>query len=218
MAYLTPRSLMIHVPKTGGTWCFFAMHAAGIKVEEPWIAGSVNAIQSRHCRIIDALSFIQQRLTFSFIRHPMAWLQSQWCYACDKKAPRGWKPDEKRWIARVWSDDYPTFIQNVLDQNPTVPTAGMLGRAGYEQSGTTWIRGEHAVQFIGRTETLSIDLCKAMVLAGEQFNRKALLQLTPMRVSVTKPNGKVPRRVSHAIEQANDVLMHVWTEAEKQSI
>lgn len=216
MAYLTPRSLMIHVPKTGGTWCFFAMQTAGIKVEEPWVEGSANVIQSRHCRIVDIVSFIQHRLTFSFIRHPMAWLRSQWCYACDRNAPSGWKPDEKRWIAHVWSDDYPTFVQNVLDQKPTVPTNGMLGRAGYEWNGTTWVRGAHAVRFIGRTETLAADLCTALELAGEQFDREALSRVAPMRVSVTRPNGKVSKRIINGIEQANDALMNIWTAAERQ--
>jgi len=211
MAYLTPKSLMIHIPKTGGSWCFCAMKAAGINITEPFLKNAKTVVESRHCGIHSVLKLVQDKLTFSFIRHPFTWVRSQWCYSCDREAYKTWKSTDKFWVARCWSADFKTFIHNVLEQYSTAPTIGMLGRIGFhKRPAKGWQPDEHTVKFIGRTENLREDLCKALTMAGEEFDQKVIYEMPAVRASKTQPNHSIPKKLYRLIEQANAPLMHIW--------
>ena len=209
MALILPRSVMIHVPKTGGTWCAEAIKRAKIPFEEPMIPGS-SFVQSRHCTINAVVDRIGDRLTFGFIRHPMTWLRSQWKYNIDREAYKKWKKPYNHWTAKCWSLDYITIVKRIIAKNKAhIPTNEMFKRLGFVVNAAEkrWERGPHAVKFIGRTEFLSGDLIEVLARAGEKFDLHVVAQTPPMRVSKAKVNREPSRKLVKKIEQSNSQIM-----------
>ena len=94
MAVIMPRSAMIHIPKTGGTWCRAAIVAAELPHFESGPAGA-SKLNQAHASLTQALPTImmtnwtennitaRKRFTFSFVRHPCTWLESTWADALE---------------------------------------------------------------------------------------------------------------------------------------
>ena len=77
MALVLPRSLFVHVPKTGGTWVRAAIAAAGIDAHE-----SGPPETHDHFGVFDLpADLLAGRFTFGFVRHPVDWLKSRWAWA-----------------------------------------------------------------------------------------------------------------------------------------
>jgi hypothetical protein len=210
MALILPHSVMIHIPKTGGSWCAEAIKKAGIKCEEPRLPGS-SLVQSRHCSIRAVADRVGDKLTFAFIRHPFTWLRSQWCYINDRGAYKKWRPPLRHWTAQCWSTDFVTFVENVLTKHPAAPSNAMLKRIGYTVKNKKLVPGPVAVKFIGKTESLREDLGRALTKAGEKFDPKVLRDLAPVRKSKTRPNRDAPRELEVLVESGNKYLMALWS-------
>ncbi len=72
----------LHTPKTGGSWAYAAMLAAGIRLQHPAQPANLSP-RARH--YADAghpgLAEIEGPdglFTFAFVRHPLAWWRSFW--------------------------------------------------------------------------------------------------------------------------------------------
>ena len=177
MALLLPKSVFIHIPKTGGSWVRQAIRRAGVPaVEMPcmWHDGT-DADWTRnkdggrleyghmcmHCALHDIDP--KGRLTFAFVRHPLWFYRSMWSY----KMNRGWEMgnglDEK-----FCHDTFEGFVNKCMDMAPP----GM----GYATSVYEWFldNGKKTVDFVGRQESLADDLVKALRMAGESFDEEAL--------------------------------------------
>ena len=100
MAVILPRSAMIHIPKTGGTWCRTAINAAGIPNFESGPPGMSKLNQAHGSLRVTRKSIMmvdwrtnkttRRRLTFSFVRHPCTWLESTWADALEHNKRPGY--------------------------------------------------------------------------------------------------------------------------------
>jgi hypothetical protein len=168
VALLLPKSLFIHIPKTGGSWVRDAIQRAGIPTDEILPSSAVGISwaaamhASSHC--------ITDRFRFAFVRHPLTFYQSYWCY----KMQVGWS-QENAFEAKIASESFPEFVRSVLHVCPTGWVTTMYIRAlGYAFSN---------VEYIGRTERLVDDLVTALRLAGESFDEERLRATPPKNVS-----------------------------------
>ncbi len=131
MTLLLPNSAMIHVPKTGGSWCRESINKAGLRRRE---LGQFHDFAKKHHRHLANL------FVFGFVRNPVTWMQSRWCYTkrANKKTAH-------------WSDDFNEWVGNILDAQPGLILHGMLERLGYSKAGDP---SEYVVDFVGKNELL----------------------------------------------------------------
>jgi hypothetical protein len=130
MALILPRSAMIHIPKTGGTWCRAAISAANIPTFESGPPG-VTKLNQAHGSLKQTYATImmvnwrknktqRRRLTFSFVRHPCTWLESTWADALQHGKLPGYAaktPAEKRFWEHCESLDNP-WAQELHREHP----------------------------------------------------------------------------------------------------
>src|SRR5437667_268495 len=106
MALVTEKSLFIHVPKTGGTFVRRALPALGLPCRESGIFAiedhfSIAQVFATHPGLDDG-----RRLTFGFVRHPVAWIKSRWAWAMISGFAAKTFTDPAaaaHWMATCWS-------------------------------------------------------------------------------------------------------------------
>lgn len=166
MALLLPRSLFIHIPKTGGSWVREAVRSAGILTDE--IAAIPTERMIRRGQLFHTTSkelHIQDRFRFAFVRHPLSFYQSYWAY----RMVRGWDLtlDMDR---KFQSDNFETFVRAALADAP----GGLAARVYARYLGEDF----SMLDFVGRMENLAEDLLRALSLAGETFDAE-VIRATP---------------------------------------
>lgn len=160
MAIRTERSVVYHIPKCGGIWVKEAIRKSGLKygrcrnvrVAQPFGLKREHATPG-----VVAEADGVGRFSFCFVRRPLSWYQSFWCYRVKTKYL-----DRKFPLDRIWDDDYERFLLNVL--------------ASYPDGFVTQLYRFYteAVDFVGQQERLADDLVRALSLAGEKFDEAAL--------------------------------------------
>ena len=75
MTIRLPHSCFIHVPRTGGLW--FGELLNRITIKKQVLKGDIDS-HYRHC---DLPPTWKELPSFSFIRHPLDWIQSRWSHA-----------------------------------------------------------------------------------------------------------------------------------------
>jgi hypothetical protein len=111
----------------------------------------------------------RDRVSFGFVRHPVAWLKSRWAWAIVSRLPEKAlriPSAAAHWMTLCWSEEFETFTRNYLERYPGVCTQTTFRMLGL------W--SEHPVDKIGRTENLVADLERILTEAGEQFDLAAL--------------------------------------------
>lgn len=184
MAFLLPRSVFIHIPKTGGTWVRHAIMNAGIPTSElscdwhddrvatsgpnigqPLLPGHI-CFHNRF-RDIDPAG----RFTFAFVRHPVSYCLSHWLY----KQRMGWNMEFD--MDRIlYAETVEGFLENVIEYGGD---EGWVSRT-YRMFLTDQDR---RVDFIGAQEHLADDLVTALRTAGEAFDETAVRATMPYNVS-----------------------------------
>lgn len=205
MAVHTDRSVFYHVAKSGGIWVKEAMRHSGLPygrcrdrhVDHPF---GLKREHSTPDVVMDEDK--EGRFSFCFVRHPVTWYQSFWCYriktdALDMKFP----------LDRLcWHDEFESFVRNVLDMYPQ----GFVTRLYQYYVGS----GADGVDFIGRQESLADDLVKALTLAGEDFDED-LLRTTRMRNVASshrkfRDRCKMPPDLWREVEQVEEWVMNTF--------
>lgn len=149
-------SIFLHIPKTGGTWFRHAIKASGVEhIETPYQHGAVPLLL-RHSMTKEDLA---NRRIFTIVRHPVTWYQSRWCF----RVQYGWHAEHPLDMACA-SNDFPTFVDNVLKFKPT----------GW----VNWIYSQYndhpakQVDFVARTENLIEDCVRILKELGEEFDEE----------------------------------------------
>lgn len=166
MALALPHSIFFHIPKTGGMWAREAIKNAGIPAVE--VGGSPDFVVNYHntFRQVDS----QAKFTFTFVRHPLTWYPSFWCY----RMLTGWQTTGL--ADQFMSLSFEKFVWNVVRNDP-----GHLSTR-YERN-----TGPGVLDFVGKMENLASDLVKALRLAGEEFDEERLLSTPSQNVSPLQP-------------------------------
>jgi hypothetical protein len=165
--FLTDRMVYLHLPKTGGTWVGDAVRAAGITTFAPDPGKDQHYSSHGHAALADV--DFGKRFRVAFVRHPLGWWRSYW----DDRMRRGWQADNSIDVATA-SGDFNEFIIKVLDHRPGYVDELVSDFVGYPSP---------AVDFVGRFECLTDDLCTALTLAGECFSERALMEFPRQNVS-----------------------------------
>lgn len=181
MAIKTDRSIFFHIPKTGGIWVKTAMKAAGLRYSATSnVTGShpFNLKRAHATPDIVVPRALDGRLSFTFVRRPVAWYRSYWSFRSRKGARR----DEKFPADGLWSDNFDQFVNNLLDAYP----------GGFVSTLFQYYTGENGekVGFVGTQENLVDDLVKVLHLADEDFDEAALRATAP----TNRSPGKWKRR------------------------
>lgn len=166
-AIRTERLLFLHVPKTGGSYVAGALQATlGI----PAIDFSDSGDPRERRGHAGLRSFPDSDLfTLAFVRHPLSWYRSFWSY----RMRRGWRMDHPLDRA-ARSEDFNEFAAGVTQRLP-----GYLSLLFGEFIGPR----EQPIDFIGRYERLTDDLCEALRLGGEPFDEDALRAYRPVNTT-----------------------------------
>lgn len=170
------KSVVYHIPKCGGVWVKEAMRRSGVKYDRCRGSGrkfSFGLVREHAPPDGVAEEDREGRFAFCFVRHPVGWLKSFWCYRVktgrlDAKFP----PDA------CWDDCFEPFVLNLLDAYP----GGFVTHLYQHYVGD--------VDFVGRQESLADDLVMALTLAGEEFDEVALRALGRRNVSGGKERMK----------------------------
>ncbi len=181
MAVKTNLSVFYHIPKTGGIWVKSAMIRAGLNYDRCRnIKGMSHkfALKREHA-IPDVVcdEYKKDLFSFCFIRHPVEWYKSFWCYRL-----KTGHLSTKFPLDSLWDDSFEKFVSNVLREYP----------GGFVTELYQCYVGENAdkLDFIGKQETLANDLVKALTLAGEDFNEEDLRHTRLRNVSAGHPEYK----------------------------
>lgn len=208
MAVLMPKSIFIHIPKTGGSWVRAAVRAAGIPCREVGPPG-VSQIQKLHCTVKGLPKHLRRnRLIFFCIRHPVDWLKSRWSYGIERGKL---KPKKKRtWLERALDPDLNKFIENALRINAAAPSHAMLHPVGWKKIDGVWQDTlKKKDRILGRTESLRADLIQFLSRAGETFDTAVLKRMAPKRVSGKKSKARVDPDLAQQVCDANKVILEL---------
>lgn len=166
MAIRTDKSVFYHIPKTGGIWVKEAMRQSGCvgygRCRDIKGRSQKFGLKREHATPDVVRDGYKKGLfSFCFVRHPVAWFKSFWCYRVKTGHLDVRFPSD-----RLWDGMFETFIVNVLKEFSD----------GFVTELYQYYVGETAdkVDFVGKQENLADDLVKALTLAGEDFNEEDL--------------------------------------------
>ena len=164
MAVCTDKCVFYHVAKTGGIWVKEAIRSSGLRYgrcRDRRVAHPFGLKREHATPNVVMDEFKAGRFSFCFVRHPIGWLKSFWCYRVKTgHLDMGFPLD------RIWDDAFEPFIWNVLEKYPD----GFVTQLYQFYVGPD----VNEVDFIGRQENLADDLVKALTLAGETFDESRL--------------------------------------------
>jgi hypothetical protein len=125
-----------------------------------------NYARQPHDRVKDLPPEMEEKFTFSFVRHPLTWYQSYWKH----RMKHGWHPESVP-IDKCASNDFTQFVRNALRYYPE-GIAGCVYRYYLGPNGD-------AVDFVGKLERLTEDLSYALSLAEERIPEETFFSLEP---------------------------------------
>jgi len=176
MTVVLPNSIFYHLGRTGGHWVSHVLWRAGL-VEARLAALHLTPAQAP----FDPL-FAPKPFTFCFVRHPLTWAASLWRHEMEF----GWNESQVSDVAR--SDSFATFLERLLERWPTAPCSTHM-KPFYEPC-----------TFIGKQESLTADLARALTAAGERFD-EAVLATPPMNESTVRRLREAARAPRHLLER-----------------
>ncbi len=158
-------SVFFQVPKTGGTWAWKALTNAGVKFTLCHDKGGA------HNR------YIQENLTgkksFAFVRRPMGFYKSYWCYRTENKKAKNWYLEDY-----CWSENFEEYLCNILEKQYPYVTQFYKSYLGEPQ----------AIDYIGRQENLTEDLIAILEILNEDFDEQKLRDTPKENVSKLDPS------------------------------
>lgn len=176
MTVVLPNSIFYHIGRTGGHWVSPVLWRAGL------VEARLGALHHTPAQAPFDPQFAPKPFTFCFVRHPLTWAASLWRHEMEF----GWNESQVSDVAG--SDSFATFLERLLQRWPTAPCSTHM-RPFYEPC-----------TFIGRQESLTADLARALTAAGERFD-DAVLATPPMNESSVRRLREAARAPRHLLER-----------------
>jgi hypothetical protein len=161
MALVLPHSIFFHVGRTAGHCVRKTIREMGIPTYD---VGQFHDCPSN----IPLTEEERGKLFFCFVRHPLAWLKSFWCY----EMYFGWGANE--YSRALHSESFAGFLEKAI--------------AAYPSGAATEVFRPFVTQCreVGRQETLAADLSRILNLAGEEFNPNVLERMGVVTVDIDR--------------------------------
>lgn len=181
MAYLLPRSVFIHTPKTAGQWVASALGNAGL------VTATVGEVHASPDEIRRSITSLEGRFLFTFVRHPLLWYQSMWAHRTDE----AWEPiDDPEWFSPRWIQFWAEFTEHCRSSR----FEGFVRKCVeyYPQGFVSDLFESYTsgCSFVGKQETLVQDLKTALIQAGEAYSADAIEATSPRNVRASQPRRK----------------------------
>ena len=184
MALILPKSIFIHIPKTGGTWVRRAIEASmGIEKDssEIKISGIDHWGKTAHANLHavkkELKESLEDRYLFSFVRKPLDLLKSFYI--------------SKIYPELVDFEDYRETNDEKISFKEFVHHKGL---AFATKLYISYLRAPMGifpyVDYIGRTENLKEDLIEALEIAGEDFDKDVIRNMPPVRQGASLEKAK----------------------------
>ncbi len=192
MALILPKSVFIHIPKTGGNWVREALQRAELPIKEARHRYHVTELRPakphccQHSRLRDVSEEDRSgRISFAFVRHPLSLYQSWWAF----KMQTGWN-DVFEFERLCKSETFPEFLEKVLKHFP-----GWAGKI-FNQIDVD------GIQMIGRQENLTEDLIAILRAAGEEFDPDVIRNMPHTNVVGTLSKWQERAQYTPELERA----------------
>lgn len=170
MALILPKSIFLHIPKTGGIWVRNAIKRANIDTFE---YGEQHSHFNELLKYRDE-QFYKKKFIFTFIRHPLSWYQSRWAF----RIKHGWQMRHPLDF-NCASNDFCEFVKNCIEYKPEGWVSWLY---------QSFIDKAPKDVFVGKQENLVGDLIDALHDAGEVFDEQLILDTN--RTNVSDMHGK----------------------------
>jgi hypothetical protein len=199
MAVRLPKSIYIHLMKTGGWSVRDALNQMRLNCGE---------IGRGH----DPASLLplpakNRPFTFVFIRHPLSWYRSYWAYRMQaawqvhpKQPITGWQTFGAVLDHECRADDFETWMRNVLAYVPE----GFLSRIYRIYT--------EGVDFVGKIESFQDDFCRALTLAGEKFSPKIIQSLPRRNITSARftAAATLPKLLAEKVMATESYVIKRW--------
>jgi len=176
MALILPKSVFLHIPKTGGIWVRNAIERTNIKTFE---------FGEQHSHFNELLKyrdkqFYEKKSIFTFIRHPLSWYQSRWAF----RIKHGWQLRHPLDF-NCASNDFCTFVKNCIEYKPEGWVSWLY---------QSFIDKAPKNVVVGKQENLAGDLIDILHGAGEIFDEQ--LMLSTNRANESNMHGKSSKEMA----------------------
>ncbi|MGH7989568.1 MAG: hypothetical protein ACREDS_05145 [Limisphaerales bacterium] len=199
MAVRLPKSIYIHLMKTGGWSVRGALARMGLNLGE---------IGRDH----DPLSLLptkpgRRQFSFVFIRHPLAWYRSYWAFRMqvgwkiyNGGRITGWQTYGSILDYECRSNNFTIWMENVLAHMPE----GFLSRIYRIYT--------DRVDYVGKVESFKEDLSKALRMAGETFSQEIIDSFPKRNVTNTKYTSVaiLPKELAEKVLKSESFIVNKW--------
>ena len=193
MALLLPKSVFIHIPKTGGMWVRAALLRVGLAPgglrHRQHVEGSLPAYPHccKHTRVEDLNdASIHRKTIFAFVRHPLSYYQSYWAF----KMRTGWNHRDV-FDQTFVREDFSSFVRAVTSERP-----------GWVASMYQTYLGNGRIHIIGKQESLVEDLIGALTQAGETFDASIIRETSKENEAASLDPWREQCRYTPGLEHA----------------
>jgi hypothetical protein len=169
--------VFLHVPKTGGTWAFHAMSAAGVTLREVGMHADLRAVG-----VHDSLFYI------AFVREPLSWYRSWWTH---RHTFQDWREDEP--LDQIGRARFEDFLAEAITRHHGYVSDLFEQFTGHPGS---------EINFVGRYENLVDDLVQGLRAAGVAFDEERLRTFPPLNVSSTDLECRCAPTLVHRLKEA----------------
>jgi hypothetical protein len=168
--FIDNKLLFIHTKKTGGTFIKDTILRSGIPITNPWRDEDNQIFEHMPVReLYQTFPKLKELPSFCFVRDPIHWYRSLYCWLAAMKNPTNWKSD-------INQNGFERYMENVFEHFPRYASHQILVPAGYGFNVLeNEVFGTRVVTEVGKYETLLQDFYDITARHGVNLDPALLL-------------------------------------------